>query len=190
MSPQRLVPAAEIEDLTPQTPPSACVSPQRSVSSSPAAGIESQDVQPHSPPVSPQRSVPSSPVAENQDVQPHSPPVSPQRLVPSSPVAENQDVQPHSPPVSPQRLVPSSPVAENQDVQPHSPPVSPQRSVPSSPPVSPVTALHSSPAQLSRDDTEDVLSSHEDEDGYNMYKNQPVVLLDCLTVPMKTGTTQ
>ena len=58
--------------------------------------------------------------------------------------------------------------------------MSPQRSVPDSAPVSPVMSVHSFPAQLPSDDTEDVLSSHED--GYNMYKNQPVVLLDHLTV--------
>ena len=89
--------------------------------------------------------------------------------------------------MSSQRLVPSSAAAENQAIQPQSPPVSPQRLVPSSPPVSPVTSLHSSPAQLSSNDTEDVLSSHED--GYNMYKNQPVVLLDCLTVKSAPDST-
>ena len=44
MSPQRSVPAAEIEDVTPQMPAAPCVSPQRLV---PAAEIEKQAVQPH-----------------------------------------------------------------------------------------------------------------------------------------------
>ena len=154
VSPQRLVPpAAEIKNLTPQTTPVPCVLPQRLV----------------------------PPAAEINNVTPKTPPapcVLPQRLVP--PAAEIKNVTPPAPCVSPQRLVPSSPAAKNQAIQPQSPPVSPQRSVPSSPPVSPVTSLHSSPAQLSSNDTEDVLSPHED--GYNMYKNQPVVLLHHLTV--------
>ena len=133
--------------------------------------------------VSPKRSVP--PAAEIKNVTPQTPPapcVSPQRSVP--PAAEIKNVTPQTPPapcVSPQRSVP--PAAEIKNVTPQTPPapcVSPQRSVPSSPPVSLVTSLHGSPAQLSSNDTEDVLSSHED--GYNIYKNQPVVLLDCLTV--------
>ena len=102
--------------------------------------------------------------------------VSPQRLVLD---AELEKVTPQMPPgscVSPQRLVPDAELEK----QSHSAPVSPQRSVPSSHPGSLATSLHSSPAQLSSNDTEDVLSSHED--GYNMYKNQPVVLLDHLIV--------
>ena len=201
--------SAEIEDVTPKPPPSP--SPWRSVPDSPSGQNEENQVVPpddlpksESPLVSPQRSVPNSPAAgqneENQAVptdylpKSESPLLSSQRSVPDSPATgqneENQAVPPddmpksESPPMSPQKLAPGSPadeIEENQAVEPQSPPpMSPQRLVPDSPPDSPATLVYSSPVQLSSDDTEDVFSSHED--GYNMYKNQPVVLLDHLTL--------
>ena len=102
-------------------------------------------------------------------------------MAPGSPADEIEENQAVEPPVSPQKSTPGSPADEIEENQAVEALVSPQKLVPDSPLDSPATSVHSSPVQLSSDDTEDVFSYHED--GYNMYKNQPVVLLDHLTLP-------
>ena len=104
-----------------------------------------------SPPVSPQKSAPGSPADEIEENQAVEPLVSPQKLAPGSPADEIEENQ----------AVVTTKTTENQAVEPE--------------------CHHknwhqvSSPVQLSSDE-QDVFSYHED--GYNMYKNQPVVLLD------------
>ena len=125
VSPHRLVPDAELEKVTPQMPPAPCVSPHRLVPDAKLKKVTPQT--PPAPCVSPHRSVPD---AELEKVTPQTPPapcVSPQRLVPDAELEK----QSHSVPVSPQRLVPDAELEK----QPHSAPVSPQRLVPSSHPV-------------------------------------------------------